>query len=235
MKRLTFVTLLVLSGLLLFSCSKKDSTTSKDSEQPPEQIQVESISVPANMAQSSDPYAQMTVNFITALNGFQQYVTSLTPRGTLSGNDGPPWEYQWTAQGYTAKLVITIENNQYHWKLSFSGSYNGQQVDNATYMEAWQNLDGKWGKLVVYDFMNQGATIAQWEWQEDDTGKLTFTYQEFTNNTKIIVVQNPDLSGSLEMWNGTVLSFKATWNADGSGSWWTYDDNGNETGTGTWG
>ena len=232
-------TVLIL-GLLLAACSsdKKDNGTNQQ-EQPPEGITIDPVQLPAGMTQSSDQYAQTVVSYINLINMFQYWTGSLVPPGQVgkvglveSTTDGPPWEYTWNQQGITVKLVIDIQDNQYHWVLTYSGTFEGYQYNNAKVLEAWQDMDGTSGKLVVYD-PEENAQVAEWSWQEDENGTLTVRYKEYTGGVEIIVVQNPDLSGSLEVYENSVLTFKANWNADGSGTWWVYDENGTQTGTWT--
>jgi len=156
-------TVLIL-GLLLAACSsdKKDNGTNQQ-EQPPEGITIDPVQLPAGMTQSSDQYAQTVVSYINLINMFQYWTGSLVPPGQVgkvglveSTTDGPPWEYTWSQQGITVKLVIDIQDNQYHWVLTYSGTFEGYQYNNAKVLEAWQDMDGTSGKLVVF---NKGMTI----------------------------------------------------------------------------
>ncbi len=236
--RLSLLTLIF--GLLLLSCSddKKDNTTGP-AEEPPETVTVETIEVPQAMQQSTDQYAQLTVQYIQLVNYLQQLAINLQPPAQMGKvaqtpltNDGPPWIYTWTDGTITATLTITIEDNLYHWKLTYSGIIEGVQFDNVTVFEAWADQDGTYGKFIWYD-TNTKEKIAEWVWDKDDQGVLSFTYTDYENGDKIIIKQNPDLSGVLEVYENNLLTFKAQWNADGSGSWWTYE-NGSLTDSGTW-
>jgi len=241
MKLLRSLSVLLIVGLLFFSCSsdKKDSGTNQE-EQPPQGVTIEPVQLPASMVQSSDEHAQLVVAYVNLLNVFQYWTNSLIPRGQVKKSpaleattDGPPWVYTWTEQGLTVTLTITIENNQYHWVLTYSGSYEGTQYTNVKVVEAWQNMDGTSGSITLYDPETQ-SKAADWTWQKDDQGTVTIHFISYDDQTEIILVQKADLSGSIEVKENSVLVFKATWNGDGTGQWWTYE-NGSVSGSGTWG
>lgn len=240
MRVFKLITTVLILGLLLAACSsdKKDNGTNQQ-EQPPEGLSIEPVQLPASMTQSSDQYAQTVVSYVNLINLFQYWTGNLMPRGQVgkvglveSTTDGPPWVYTWTQQGVTAKLVIDIKDNQYHWVLTYSGTIEGYQYNNAKVLEAWEDMDGTSGKMVLYD-PEDNSESAEWSWQKDENGTVTVNYKESSGSSEITVVQNADLSGSLEVYEDSKLTFKATWNADGSGTWWTYE-NGTQTGTGTW-
>ncbi|WP_456439755.1 hypothetical protein, partial [Caldithrix abyssi] len=113
------------------------------------------------------------------------------------------------------------------------GTDGEMQYNNFVMYEAWQNLDGTYGKLVVYDPEYQNIST-EWTWVQDDQGVITVTFINHYDQSKIIVTQNQDLSGTLEVYENNILTMKISWNADGSGNWWTYDDDGTLTGSGSW-
>ncbi len=240
MKLFRLITTVLIIGLLLGACSsdKKDSSTSQQ-EQPPQGVDFEPVEIPANMLQSSDPNVQIVVSYINLVNLFQYWTSSLTPPGQVtkvglveSSTDGPPWIYTWSQQGITVTLKITIENNQYHWLLTYTGVIEGYEYNNAKVFEAWQDMNGTTGKMVLYN-PDDNSQAAEWTWEKAENGTVTLHYKDYTDSFELTVVQNADLSGYLEVYEDSMLTFKATWNADGSGTWWTYD-NGTQTGTGTW-
>ncbi|EHO41282.1 hypothetical protein Calab_1664 [Caldithrix abyssi DSM 13497] len=227
--------LVLIGGLVLFSCSedkKDDGTNATDT--PPEGVSITEIEVPPALLQSTNQYAQMAVGTINFVNSFKGYVGFFNPNvGLQSDTDGPPWVYTWSDGGLTITLTITIEDNQYHWVLTFNGTDGEMQYNNFVMYEAWQNLDGTYGKLVVYDPEYQNIS-SEWTWVQDDQGVITVTFINHYDQSKIIVTQNQDLSGTLEVYENNILTMKISWNADGSGNWWTYDDDGTLTGSGSW-
>lgn len=239
----TLIVLLIIS-MIAFSCSKNSGNNATDNQkEPPQEVSVDPITVPTNLQNSTDPYARQVVTYVQWVNMFQGFVDNLIPANqlgkTFTGQDvmgGPPWVYTWTNGTITATLTITIEDDQYHWKLVFNGvdQSSHQTFKDYVYIEAWQKLDGSSGKLVVNDY-NENQDQLIWTWNIDKEGTETVVFTDSGSNAKIEVVQKKDLSGTLEMWENDVLKFKSVWNADGSGTWWAYDDAGNETSSGTWG
>jgi hypothetical protein len=241
MRSLRSLFIIFLVALFAFSCSDKKNNPTENQEQPPEQISAEPITLPQTLTQSQDQHAQMVNMYVQMLNQFQGFANSLIPRngvGKVGVNsetlDGPPWVYTWNSDSLNFKLVITIENDQYHWKLSISGTSYGHTFADFVYMEAWQSLDGKSGKLILHDF-EEGNNTVQWTWNIDANGTETIEYTDSYSGTKIQVTQKADKSGTLKVWQNNVLTFQATWTGAGSGTWITYDENGNQTASGSWG
>ncbi len=240
MKTIKFFLVLFLVSMLAFSCSSKKSTDNSVTEEPPQEVTIDPVTVPEALQTSSDPHAQQVVGYVQMINMFQSFVQNLIPQqhvgkvfeseGTL---DGPPWVYTWTNGPMSFTLTITIEDDQYHWKLVLNGAdpSTGQTYNKFVFMEAWQKLDGSSGKLVINEF-GEGGKV-EWNWNIDKDGTEKITYIDYMSNTKIEVVQNKDLSGSIQVWENNVLVYKAVWNADGSGTWWVYDEEGNVS-SGTW-
>ncbi len=243
MKALKILFVVILAALMAFSCSDKKSNPTENQEQPPEQLSAEPVTLPQSMQQSHDPQVMMVRNYIQMINLFQQFANSLMPRNGVHkpmGNtdvfDGPPWVYTWHSDSLAFKLTITIEDNNYHWRLTITGTSYGHTFNGSVYMEAWQALDGKSGKLVIYDYdYEEGNHTLQWTWNIDEKGTETIVYTDSASNTKLEVVQNSDLSGSLKVWQNNTLIFQANWTGSGSGTWVAYDENGNQTGSGSWG
>ncbi len=241
MRTLKTLFVITLVALMAFSCSDKKSNPTEDQEQPPEQLSAEPITLPQSMEQSHDPKVMMVRNYIQMVNLFQQFANSLMPRNNFSkpfGNtetfDGPPWVYTWHSDSLVFKLTITIEDNNYHWQLTITGTSYGHTFNGSVYMEAWQALDGKSGKLIIHDYEEGGATL-QWTWNIDENGTETIVYTNSSSNTKMEVMQKSDLSGTLKVWQNNTLMFQASWTGSGSGSWIAYDENGNQIGSGSWG
>jgi len=241
MKTIKFFLVLFLVSMLAFSCSSKKSSDNPAAEEPPQEVTIDPVTVPEALETSNDPHAQEVVNYVNMVNMFQAFIQNLVPQkqlgkvfeseGTL---DGPPWVYTWTNGALSFTLTITIEDDQYHWKLVLNGAdpNTGQTFNKFVFMEAWQKLDGSSGKLVINEFGGEGGRV-EWNWNIDKDGTEKITYIDYMSSVKIEWIQNKDLSGSIQVWENNVLVYKAVWNADGSGSWWVYDENGNVS-SGSW-
>ncbi|NOX88735.1 MAG: hypothetical protein GXO77_06895 [Calditrichaeota bacterium] len=233
-----FAIIIVLS-LGIFACSSDKNNPVDQQEEPPQGLEISQVEAPAKMQNSTDPQANLTVTYLNLLNSFQTYTNLLTPQGqtrkvgdAAGTTDGPPWVYSWTNGTLKITLTINIEDRQYHWKVVYDGSLGEINFDNFVFIEAWSALDGKSGSLVVND-NKTGSKVLEWNWQKDDEDTVTMTFWGYLSDVKIIATQKADLSGSLEYYEGSQLTFKATWTSDGSGSWWVYD-NGTVSDSGTW-
>ena len=244
MKLFKILVIITTLAIIVFSCSntKKNNPTSNE-QQPPAKVTVDPITVPQNLQTSSDAHAQQVVMYVQSVNFFQTFTQNLIPHNnvgkSLSSQDalgGPPWVYNWTNGTMSFTLTITIEKNQYHWKLVLNGTNaeTGQKFKDFVFIEAWQALDGNSGNLVINEYGEQSDQL-KWIWKTDKNGTETVTYIDTNSNEKIEVVQKSDLSGTIQVWNNEILQFKAAWSANGSGTWWAYDEQGNQSATGTWG
>ncbi len=238
MKKFRLIAILLIFGVLLFSCSskKESNNISNQQDQPPEGLSVEPVELPSAMQQSPDIHAQKVVSYIGLLNSFHEMSSLLTYTGNPQGTSGPPWVYSWTHQGLSITMTIKVEDQQYHWILVFNGVMGEQQFNNTKVFEAWESLDGSSGKMYVYDVQDQNNPSMEWNWQKDKDGTLTINFISHLEGeiSKIKLVEHSDLSGSIEIYKGDVLTFKAEWNADGTGQWWAYDSNGQQIESGTW-
>jgi antitoxin component YwqK of YwqJK toxin-antitoxin module len=106
----------------------------------------------------------------------------------------------------------------------------------------WQgttSADGKNGSWTFFEPGHTGKT-EDYTYSTDASGVLTGTWYIYNSNgtlgEKIVIVNNPDTSGRVEDYsNGTVMSYKSVWAANGSGTWYTYNStSGVQSGTGTW-
>ena len=110
--------------------------------------------------------------------------------------------------------------------------------NNWTYLQGTTSSDGKTGNWTVY-YSNTQKTEIQYNWSTSTSGTVTGIVQEFDTNgnltEKISLVNNPDKSGEVDVYEGTIPIFKATWVSNGSGEWWEYDPStGAQIYHGTW-
>jgi hypothetical protein len=226
-------TALLLFAFILSGCSKDDSS--------PTEQQVTAPTVPAlvfkgpNTA-STETNAQMIKSYVAAMNTF---TTMFAPYQYLqSVRDGNTWTWTYTEGTLTVKMTSTSQSDgTYLWKLIFNGKDPSSTLtyNNWTGMEGSTSADGKSGSWKIYD--DNTTTIAgDFSWSTTNN-ILTGTQKEYTNGTstgQIVLVNNPDNTGEMRVYTGTVVTYKATWTATGSGQWWTYGSTGAQTGTGSW-
>jgi len=239
-----FTASLLLAGI---SCSKKESSSpaAPASNNPP-QLDVEEVTLPQAMTNSSDTKAQEAAGYVNTANSFTQYMQFLSPSSSAgalraeSSYQGPPWNYTWTVDdgqdnNYTVDLTIDENDTLYTWKVIVSGTIDGAAINNFMLISARQGKDDSSGYLIMYD-PSTAAMSVRIDWYRSG-GDYVLQYQMF-NNSRVVVNSYHDGTGRVSYyeWNGSSypLRFQATWNADGSGEWWTYNSSGVNDGSGSW-
>ena len=234
----------------IFGCSKK--TTSPNNENP-EQSNAptlpQGISEPITHIPQNTPFeAQIAYAFVNIPHvTLELFVDSLTH--DVGGN--VQWNFQnnkytWKYQTDTNSVTIqaTINDNTQHWIVTIDGRWyhdnEVRTVHNFTFIDATFSADFKNGEVTLYA-PNYTDYVFKETWQTDASGMVTQTlFLGGDKPGKVVVVNNPDGSGSLKSYglkansNTYILLYEANWNADGSGNWKSYDENGNLTGQGSW-
>jgi hypothetical protein len=123
------------------------------------------------------------------------------------------------------------------WKLVLNGvdPSDGVSYNNWTALQGTTSSDGKNGSFKAYE-ENKTTFELEFDWTTVNS-VLTGTHKEYDNGAftgRNVIVNNPDNSGSMMLYTGAVNTKKATWIANGSGQWWSYNSSGAQTGTGTW-
>ena len=228
MKR-SILSIMILAAFLLFSCSE-DSSTSPD-EKTPEQPQVAQATAPAN--------APVEVSSqVNVYNGF--FVSWLSWVDQLMGqgggeHSGNTWTWTQTNDGFTVTIkCISNADGSVTWQLWFDGTNGEVTFDNWLVMEGYVSADKKSGQWTVYEAGTENPIITA-SWVIDEVGNISVNY--VIGEIECDFVNNVDGSGSIIIWydkENEKKEFEAVWLADGSGCWKMYDEEGNETGSGTW-
>ncbi len=235
----TFVTLLAFALVVsLGGCSKKaDTVTGTGTQTQSPQIPAQHFSGPTTS--STDPYAQATITYATSINAMTSWSTAFS--GLSATQNGNTWTWSYGTSAFTETYTATkLSDGSYSWKFVLNGQVdaNSPNYNNKTLFEGTTSADGKSGTWKIY-YDTSTTVLAQLDYSTDANGTVTGTYQEFdtdgTLSGKIIVTNNSDKSGEVQYFDKTILVYKSTWQANGSGTWYTYDSTtGNQTGTGTW-
>lgn len=235
---------LILSLFLVAGCSDDDKPTEPKDEPP--QFAAQSVTVPQSMQTSSDPHAQQALGYVYMANSMANYISFLTPQtsGSLKkANDDSPWEYHWDIDGVTVTLTISETSDIYQWTVVLNGTdtETGQVFDNLTIIEVEQKKDGTNGEMILYDDAIASAKVAEWKWNvisETSVNYEIIGYYQGIAEEKIEILANSDNSGTLNYFdyinNAFVKMTTFSWLAIGSGQWWEYDTDGNETASGSW-
>ena len=234
---------LIMAGFV--GCSKNSSPTEPKKKEAPT-IAAHQVTIPQKMAQSSDPNAQLAVGFISMANGFSNFGSNFAPTSlqkssslAASPNDDPTWFRTWTNAGLTTSVSIYDKGDTYVWEIRLSGTDGENSFSDWLFIHAEQSQDRSSGTMTIYEpVTTKVSSVFTWGKDAENNYTLTMIANFDAAAAKVVVLQRPDNSGSLEYSEGSqnnfVVQFTCQWSADGSGSWTSYDDNGKQTGSGSW-
>ncbi|MCG8385327.1 MAG: hypothetical protein MJA30_07290 [Cytophagales bacterium] len=213
------------------------------------------ITVPSALAQSTDANAQQINTWLATANEMTNLLSNfeIQPGATKSNT---PVGKQGAVNGRTKEDVVVYTYTQSDDQgNSISVAYQISEEENNYIFEVfWQYNEGGFQRLIYAEeskdplrngFMEVYLTdptspvsssefILRYEWEETAAG---FTFRVFDSGDafELMIVVLPDNSGSLTLSYSGVRSYEATWNADGtSGTFSTFDSEGNEESSGTW-
>ena len=219
--------------LIVAGCSKNESSPT---ENQPSSPPLPNIVFKGPGSSTNDLGLIMIRSYIANANTFAFTFAPLAAATPVQS--GSTWT--WTYVNKTLTLLLTATNQSdgtYLWKLVFNGvdATDGTTYDHWLGVESTTSTDGKTGNGKSY-VRNKSLVASEFNWTVTNN-VLTGTLKPYLNGTALgqtIVVNNPDNSGEIRVYTGSILIYKAVWQTNGSGQWWTYDANGVQTGTGTW-
>ena len=184
---------------------------------------------------SSDPNAQSVISEVATMNAFTQQLSALRSMPGVQKGTARTWTY--TSKALTVTLTATAQpDGSDQWVLVLNGTdTSGTTYNNFTVGSGTTSAGGKNGTWDLYDSTST-SPLSELSWTTTNT-ILNGTLKSFLGGSIVaqtVVVNNPDNSGELTLYSGTLLTFKAVWSPDGSGQWWTYGPNDAQTGTGSW-
>lgn len=242
-KKLFLVMALCLGLIFVIGCSSDKENPVKPTEKtPPPEFKLRDITVPTKMMNSADEKAKLASSLIQASVSFEGTgcVFSKPDGATILSESTSAWEYTWTEGSLTKRLAITSLSsiNQRKWQLYYTGSANDVTYeDDWRFMDAGQSMDMSSGHVYVYKD-NTKQIILEWTWR---TSNNVYTFEKYDHSEtkcKVEIIVKPDGSGKVERFSmsttGSLMhDLLVNWTADGSGTWWTYD-NGINIGSGSW-
>lgn len=243
-KRLVSFVLAVFFVAGFITCSKDSSPTAPKEQKEAPTLAAQQVTVPPQMAQSTDPHAQLAVGFISMANSFSAFGSNFAPPAlqktmfAASPDDDPTWFQTWTNAGLTISVSIYDKGDMYVWDIRFSGTDGEDTFDNWLFIHAEQSQERNSGTMTIYEpVTTKVSSVFTWGMDADNVYTLTMVSIFEGAAEKVVVQQRPDKSGSLEASEGTldnfVLQFACQWTAEGSGTWTSYD-NGTEIDSGSW-
>lgn len=244
---MTHFRLLAASGLLLsllaMGCSSDDgenNATGPGGGGGTKQIDLSSatVAVPPAMqtaANGGNAGAAQAVATIQQLNLIASYGMYFTPPARkLAGLASPHEIYSWSVGGLSIILEVNQESSVFTWAVTLNGTDGETTYDNHIFIRGYRENDNASGNMSVYDPADPGSALLFWTWGVNPNNVFAMTLYAYDENAEITSSINPNGSGSVSQSVGGVLSFNATWNSDGSGSYTIYDGSGDPADSGTW-
>ncbi len=186
---------------------------------------------------STDPYAMWAKTSATTFNAILAPSTVFASLPAQQNGNTSTWTY--TVGGATYTFTgIKQSDGSYVWTYVVNGTSGTTTYNNFKGLEGTSSADGKSGSWAFYE-LNQTTKVSDLAYTTNASNVLTGTWITYESNgtisSKMILVNNPDGSGSLEIYDdGLHMNYKSVWIANGSGTWYTYDSSGVQTETGTW-
>ncbi len=224
-------------------CSSDDTNPISSTDPPANPtFQFNKITVPGQMLQSTNPYAIQAIDYITHCQNFNERGCFFDPspnaqKTVTTTNEGTVWQYVWRQGDLDFEMKIQNTRDRYAWSIFLDGEDGNVTYNNWKFMEAVQLHDQSSGHIYRYKTNTQEMRY-EWVWNTMEDGAYRLNLRTFDNPATVDqIVGYPDQSGIIshfEHVNGSFyLAFKAIWQSDGSGSWWTFDQT-ILTGNGDW-
>jgi hypothetical protein len=244
--------LLLTVAILAFSCSKDDDPEpSLETAALTIGAGADVITPPAAMSGSSDPYAQMAAAWIESVNGIGQYTTLFTipdgaakSTGKITASNGRAAGagdyvvYTWndSQTGYSLGLQISEESDHFTWEIFYKLPSDTEWLK---YIHTEEKKDKSSGFMKVYDIWgffgeDPSAIIASYNWVRN--GDI-FTFDMDSDLFEMqlnITINTKTKAGSVTYYFGGTKAYEMTWDADGDGTWKSYDEQGNIIDEGSW-
>lgn len=229
-------------AVLITGCDTNDSTGSGNPDPPPPvKPTTPSITVNGPNTTSTDPHVFIVKTYAQLFTNISLQFTSLQ---NVPGNqNGNIWSYEITLQGITTKYqCVKNSDGSLLWTITWNGTNGSNTYTNWKVYEAYVTADGKNGYWRVFE-ENDTVRVGEYTWSTATNGTVTGTISDFTNGVedqRAVFTSNTDGSGELNIYEkvtgvtNMVLKTNITWQANGSGTWTTYKNDGTVEATGSW-
>ena len=227
--------------LILGGCSSDEENPVTPTPKPePPDFALKEVTLPEKMVNSTDTMAQQAISIIESAMSFEGTGCVFAPPtgAEVLAENQTAWEYSWQESNLTKRLAIILISGQYKWQQFFTGTADNNSYDSWRFMDAAQKTDQTIGHVYLYKPVTM--QIAQeWSWHTLDNNNYVFKRQSYVEPiSKVEITCATDKSGGIESYKpGTtgalVYDLVVDWNADGSGSWRTFQ-NGMTLANGTW-
>jgi hypothetical protein len=230
--KLLFTFLMVVVGLISFSCSKDDDNSSSGTTyvKPSIASETEVVTVPTALSNSTSPYAGMAVSYLemaNSMSGMLGYL-DVPENASVSKKKSGGVTYSWSSEGYSVWVEYSELTTKYTYVLYVQ--YTG--VSKYKVMEVEQNKDGSTGLVKYYN--TDGSLLIDYSYVVTSaavTASLKLYYTP-TETFTMDIVAYKDNSGYVKIYESSVLIYNVVWNSAGSGTFTYYTEDG--TFTETW-
>ncbi len=230
MRTTKWLSILLITGVIVAGCGENDNPTAPKEN---ESVAPEVVLVKGPTSQNTPPTVSASAGMLTAMGSLgQAFLGSIqVSQATKSGDS-----YVWTYNNGEAivTIVSTPSDNGVNWQVKVTGVYDNVQVKDFVVLKGYSATDGKSGWWEAYD-PTTGEKQMRYEWTTDNNNAVHATLTVYgESQTKYEVVNNQDGSGSLVVYEGGVKTLQASWQADGSGTYTAWDQDGNVVDQGNW-
>lgn len=231
------------------SCSKDDEPEPKLEDAALSFSQnAPAVEAPQALLTNDDPHAQMASGWISMANsmtanlalftppaGAERSTTLITPaNGRVAAESGVV--YTWSDSQYgSVAYQIRDQNDKYVFELFFKGL---DDTEWYRYLYAQEMKDRSSGYMVLYDAWGysddtRGAELLRWDWTRKGD-QFTMKVSDVQGLVEIVLVVNTKTkAGSVVYYESSSKLFEMEWDAQGKGSWKSYDG-GQLVDEGTW-
>lgn len=242
-KLLKLFPVFLLVAFLGLNCSSDDNNPINSTD-PPEHpaFTFNKITVPDQMIQTSDPHVVQALDYITHCQNFNARGCFFDPspnaqKDVNTTNESTKWQYRWRHGALDFEMEIRSQRDRYTWTIYLDGEDGGVTYNNWKFMEAVQLKDQSSGHIYRYKTNTQEMRF-EWTWNTMTNNAYRLNQRNFEEPLTVDqITSNADQSGEIYHYeranDAFYLAFKAIWHSDGSGSWWTYDEN-SMTDSGSW-
>lgn len=206
------------------------------------------VEAPQALLTNDDPYAQMASGWISMANGMtanlalftppagaQKSTTLITPaNGRVAAETGVV--YTWSDPQYgSVAYQIRDQSDKYVFELFYKGI---DDTDWYRYLYAQEMKDRSSGYMVLYDAWGyygdtRNAELLRWDWTRKGD-QFTMKVSDTQGLVEIVLAINTKTkAGSVVYYESSSKLFEMEWDAQGKGSWKSYDG-GQLSDQGTW-
>lgn len=232
--RYLFVALVALGA-----CSKDDPTPLEK-----KQLSIEeAVTIPSALSSSSNENAQELVGYMELANGMSALTgyfgapsgakKSSTPIIAANGRiSGTTVTYTWNDDQYgSVAYQVTEESDSYLFEFLVKEQGSTEYL---RFLAAYEKKDKSHGYIKYYNIYEGDPTelLAEYNWHRD--GDMFYFDCNLLGIIIDMEVNTKTGDGKMDYFLEETKFYSFTWKKDGSGTWATYDDEGNVAETGSW-